>query len=71
MWERVKNWMETRIGLDDLVRTQVTEYRVPKNINIFYTLGFVAAAGYLIQVLSGILLLIYYVPHPDHAFKSG
>jgi len=70
MWERVKNWMETRIGLDDLVRYQVTEYRVPKNINIFYTLGFVAAAGYLIQVLSGILLLIYYVPHPDHAFKS-
>jgi ubiquinol-cytochrome c reductase cytochrome b subunit len=70
MWEQVKNWMETRIGLDDLVRSQVTEYRVPKNINIFYTLGFVAAAGYLIQVLSGILLLIYYVPHPDHAFKS-
>ncbi len=70
MWERVKNWMETRIGLDDLVRSQVTEYRVPKNINIFYTLGFVAAVGYLIQVLSGILLLIYYVPHPDHAFKS-
>jgi len=70
MWERVKNWMETRIGLDDLVRSQVTEYRVPKNINIFYTLGFVAAIGYLIQVLSGIMLLIYYVPHPDHAFKS-
>lgn len=70
MWERVKDWMETRIGLDDLVRSQVTEYRVPRNINIFYTLGFVAAAGYLIQVLSGILLLIYYVPHPDHAFKS-
>lgn len=70
MWEHVKNWLETRIGLDDLIRTQVTEYRVPKNINIFYTLGFVAAAGYLIQVLSGILLLIYYVPHPDHAFKS-
>jgi len=70
MWERAKDWLETRIGLDDLVRSQVTDYRVPKNINIFYTLGFVAAAGYLIQVLSGILLLIYYVPHPDHAFKS-
>jgi ubiquinol-cytochrome c reductase cytochrome b subunit len=70
MRERIKNWLEVRIGLDDLVRTQVKEYRVPKNINIFYTLGFVAAAGYLIQVLSGILLLVYYVPHPDHAFKS-
>lgn len=70
MRERIKDWLEVRIGLDDLVKTQVKEYRVPKNINIFYTLGFVAAAGYLIQVLSGILLLVYYVPHPDHAFRS-
>ncbi len=70
MWERVKNWLEVRIGLEDLVRSQVREYRVPKNINLFYTLGFVAGAGYLIEVISGILLLVYYVPHPDHAFKS-
>ncbi len=70
MWERIKDWLEVRIGIDDLVRTQVKEYRVPKNINIFYTLGFVAIAGYVLQVLTGILLLIYYIPHPDHAFRS-
>ena len=70
MWESIHNWLEVRIGVDDLVRTQVREYRVPKNINLFYTLGFVAAVGYVIQVLSGILLLIYYIPHTDHAFRS-
>lgn len=67
---RIKNWIEVRIGLDEIIRTHLTGYRVPKNINIFYTLGVVAFAGYLIQVLSGIVLLIYYVPHPDHAFQS-
>lgn len=70
MWDRMKNWLEVRIGLDDLLQSQVRDYRVPKNINIFYTLGIVTVAGYLIQVLTGILLLIYYVPHPDHAFRS-
>jgi ubiquinol-cytochrome c reductase cytochrome b subunit len=70
MWKSVKNWIEVRIGLDELVRTQLTEYLVPKNINIFYTLGFVALAGFIIQALTGLLLLAYYVPHPDHAFKS-
>lgn len=70
MWNTMKKWIEVRIGLDDLVTTQLKDYRVPKNINIFYTLGFVVAAGYLIQVLTGILLLIYYIPHPDHAFRS-
>ncbi|MEK7788384.1 MAG: cytochrome bc complex cytochrome b subunit [Planctomycetota bacterium] len=70
MFNRIKKWLEVRIGLDDLTRTQLTEYRVPKNVNIFATLGFVALAGYAIQVISGIFLLIYYTPHPDHAFRS-
>ncbi|MGO9614140.1 MAG: cytochrome b [Dissulfurispiraceae bacterium] len=70
MASRLKDWLEVRIGLDDLIKTQLTEYRVPTNINLLYTLGFVALAGYIIQVVSGIFLLIYYVPHPEHAFRS-
>src|SRR5512147_204560 len=70
MLKRIKNWIEIRIGLDELVRTQFTGYLVPRNINIFYTLGFVALAGFLVQVLTGFLLLIYYVPLPDYAFGS-
>jgi len=70
MFNRIKNWLEVRIGLDDIVRTHFTEYRVPKNMNVFYTLGCVALTGYVIQVLTGIFLLIYYVPHPEHAFRS-
>lgn len=67
---KIKNWLEVRIGLDDLIRTTVMAGRVPKNINIFYTLGFIAVIAYGVQALTGILLLIYYVPHPDHAFQS-
>lgn len=70
MMNKVKQWLEVRIGIEDLIKTQLTEYRVPKNINIFYTLGFVALVGYLLQVISGIFLLIYYIPHPEYAFRS-
>jgi ubiquinol-cytochrome c reductase cytochrome b subunit len=70
MLNKIKNWLEVRIGLNELISTQLIESRVPRNINIFYTLGFVALAGYFIQVVSGIFLLIYYIPHPDHAFGS-
>jgi ubiquinol-cytochrome c reductase cytochrome b subunit len=70
MWKTIKNWIEVRVGLDELVRTQLTEYRVPRNINVFYTLGFVALAGFIVQIITGFFLLTYYVPHPDHAFKS-
>ena len=68
--QKIKDWLEVRIGLDELVRTQVTEHRVPKNIDVFNTLGTVAFVGYLIQVISGIFLVIYYIPHSDHAFRS-
>ena len=67
---QIKEWIETRIGLDELIRSQLTEYRVPKNLNLFYTLGMMAFAAFMIQVITGILLLTYYVPQEEHAFKS-
>jgi ubiquinol-cytochrome c reductase cytochrome b subunit len=70
MWKNIKNWIEVRIGIKELVRTQLTEYMVPKNLNLFHTLGFVALAGFVVQVLTGFLLLTYYIPHPDHAFRT-
>lgn len=70
MFSGMKNWLEIRIGLDDVTRTHLTECRVPGNANLLSTLGFVALIGYAIEVLSGIFLLIYYVPHPDYAFQS-
>ena len=70
MLNKFINWLEVRIGLAELVKTQLTDYRVPRNINIFHTLGFVVLAGYIIQVISGIFLLFYYIPHPEHAYRS-
>lgn len=70
MSKGIRNWLEIRIGLQDLIKTNLTENRVPRNVNFFYTLGFVSLIGYVIQVLSGIVLMLYYIPHPDYAFRS-
>jgi ubiquinol-cytochrome c reductase cytochrome b subunit len=70
MWKKIKDWLEVRIGLDELVRSQLTGYNVPANINYFYSLGFVALFAFVIQALSGFFLLIYYIPHSDKAFRS-
>lgn len=66
----LRKWLEIRIGLDDLIRTHLTEYRVPRDINIFYTLGFVALILFGLQVVTGFFLLIFYVPDPERAFRS-
>lgn len=67
---RIRNWIETRIGLDEIVKSQLTEYRVPPNVNIFYALGFVAIVGFIIQIITGFFLLVHYIPHHEHAFRS-
>ena len=70
MLPQVRKWLEIRLGLDELIRSQLTEYRVPKNINLFYTLGMVAFAAFVFQVFTGILLLFYYIPDDKDAFQS-
>jgi len=70
VWQRIRKGLETRIGLEDLVNTKLKSYSVPKNANIFYTLGGVALVAFIIQAVTGFFLLIYYVPHSDHAFRS-
>ncbi len=70
MMPRLREWLEIRIGADELVRSQLTDYRVPKNINIFYTLGIVALAAFIFQAFTGILLMFYYIPDDKDAFQS-
>jgi len=67
---RLREWLEIRIGIDELVRSQLTDYRVPKNINIFYTLGIVALAAFVFQAFTGILLMFYYIPDDKDAFQT-
>ena len=67
---KIRNWLEVRIGLGELIETQLTKYMLPRDINIFYTLGFVALAAFVSQVVTGFFLLIYYIPDSEHAFSS-
>ena len=70
MVKKIRDWFEVRIGLAEIIRTQLTGYMVPANINLFYTLGFVALAAFFSQVATGFFLLIYYLPHSEYAFRS-
>jgi len=70
MWGKIKHWIEVRIGLEELTNKHLRAYRTPKGANFLNTLGFVALIAFIVQVITGIMLLLYYVPHPDYAFQS-
>ena len=70
VFRKLYNWLDVRIGTDELVGKQLTGYLLPRTINVWYSLGSVLLFIFAVQVVTGILLLIYYVPDADKAFKS-
>ncbi|WP_306535144.1 cytochrome bc complex cytochrome b subunit [Geobacter sp.] len=66
----IYHWLNVRLGVDELVEKRLTGYLLPRSINAWYSLGSVLLVIFGIQVVTGILLLIYYVPDAEKAFKS-
>jgi ubiquinol-cytochrome c reductase cytochrome b subunit len=70
LFKRIYNWLDVRIGVGEIVEKELTGYLLPRNINAWYSLGSVLLVIFALQVVTGILLLVYYVPDADKAFKS-
>jgi quinol-cytochrome oxidoreductase complex cytochrome b subunit len=65
---RIGNWLDERLGWRH-VWEAVFLRKVPK-VNWLYTLGSATLFVAINQIVTGILLTIYYVPTPDHAYDS-
>ncbi len=66
----LRAWARDRLGWDDLAHIAAKK-RVPVHrYTIFYYLGGMALFLFLVQVATGILLLLYYRPSASEAFES-
>jgi quinol-cytochrome oxidoreductase complex cytochrome b subunit len=61
-------WLDERVGWRQVWET-IFLRQIPK-VNWFYTLGSATLFLAINQIVTGILLTIYYVPTPDHAYDS-
>ncbi len=65
---QIGNWLDERIGWRN-VWDAIFLRKIPK-VNWLYTLGSASLFVAVNQIVTGILLTIYYVPTPDHAYDS-
>jgi len=63
-------FIEVRLGVKELLEQNLSGYLLPRNVNTWYALGATLLALFGLQIITGILLLIYYVPDADKAFAS-
>lgn len=68
MTTHIGNWLDERVGWRK-IWGNIFLRKVPKT-NWLYTLGSATLFTAILQVVTGILLTIYYVPTPDHAYDS-
>jgi len=63
---RFAEWLDTRLGLSYTVLKPVPEYAV----NPLYWLGALTVVAFVIQGVTGVIMMLYYVPNPSLAFSS-
>src|SRR5829696_759806 len=63
------DWIEERSGLIGGLRYFLFR-KVPGDTNWFHTLGSATLTAFLVQLVTGVILAMYYKPDPDKAYES-
>ena len=63
-------WFHARLPIMDMVQGQALDFPTPKNLNYWWTFGGILAVMLVVQLITGIVLVMHYTPHVDMAFAS-
>lgn len=63
-------WIDSRFPLSASIKAHLTEYFAPKNFNFWYFFGSLALLVLVIQIVTGIFLVMHYKPDASKAFQS-
>ena len=68
---KVTNWFDNRFPTAlEAYRKHMSEYYAPKNFNVWYIFGSLALLVLVIQIVTGIFLVMHYKPDAAKAFES-
>jgi ubiquinol-cytochrome c reductase cytochrome b subunit len=68
--QKLLNWVDNRFPLSKLYNEHMGEYYAPKNFNFWYIFGSLALLVLVIQIVTGIFLVMHYKPDANLAFAS-
>lgn len=68
--EKLLNWVDNRFPASKLYKEHLSEYYAPKNFNFWYIFGSLALLVLVIQIVTGIFLVMHYKPDASLAFAS-
>jgi len=63
-------WLEARLPIISLTHSSAVAYPVPRNLNYFWTFGAILTMMLVVQIVTGVVLAMHYVPNAKLAFAS-
>lgn len=63
-------WLDVRLPIVRLASDAFVDFPTPRNLNYWYTFGGILAVCLMVQIVTGIVLAMHYVPNIDYAFAS-
>jgi ubiquinol-cytochrome c reductase cytochrome b subunit len=67
---KLLTWVDNRFPATQLWKEHLSEYYAPKNFNFWYFFGSLALLVLVIQIVTGIFLVMHYKPDAAQAFAS-
>jgi ubiquinol-cytochrome c reductase cytochrome b subunit len=68
--EKLMTWVDNRFPATKMYKEHMSEYYAPKNFNFWYFFGSLAMLVLVIQIVTGIFLVMNYKPDASQAFAS-
>ncbi len=65
-----ERWLDTRLPIIRFANDTIVTFPTPKNLNYWWTFGGILSLMLGMQIVTGIILAMHYVPHVDYAFNS-
>lgn len=66
----VVKWIEYRLPIFSTMQAHLVDYPAPRNLNYWWNFGSLAGIALVLQIVTGIVLVMHYTPHADLAFAS-
>ncbi len=63
-------WLDARLPATRLMYDSFVAYPVPRNLNYWYTFGGILSLMLAVQIVTGVVLAMHYVPSANMAFES-
>lgn len=70
IWPKFKNWVEERYNINELKKLAKSKLVPQHRYDFLYYTGGITLFLFILQILTGMLLALYYVPHVNFAYES-